>query len=184
MTVDERFLELDKDVNVQVSTSTVFEDELPTPFVPGSTLEIGDKLVFPPAYSKIHKRLLGGKWHQFVVLKLIKKDGTVTTYDYYPKKYVRPLYEYEMVNGRAKYKAMRPHKGTAIEFMVKFIGSTDKDTEGNVTATSTQKMMTALLNAEFEIMDINTLNVAAFVDGKRSETQLAEDKLFTIDKTK
>ena len=184
MTLDERFLELDKDANVQVSTSNIFEDELPTPFIPGSTLEIGDKLVFPSAYTKIHKRQLGGKWHQFVVLTLIKKDGTKTTYDFYPKKWVRPLYEYKLENGKTKFVGVRPHKGTAVEFMVSFIGSADKDEHGNVTATSTQKMMTALLNSELEIKDINTLNVAKFIDNKRSESEIAEDKLFTIDKNK
>lgn len=182
MTIDERFLELGKDVNVQVSTSNVFEDELPVPFIPGATLEKGDKLKFPASYAKIHKRQLGGKWHQFVVITLIKADGTNTTYDFYPKKWVRPLYEYELVNGKTKFKGMRPHKGTAIEFMNSFIGSADKDASGNVTKTSTQKMMEALLNAEFDIIDIDGVKVCAFTDGKRSETELADDKCYTIDK--
>ena len=182
MTVDERFLELEKDTNVDMTGSAVFEDELPIPFTPGSKLEKGDKLVFPSAYGKIPKRLIGGKWHQFVVLKLIKADGTVTTYDYFPKKYVRPLYEYELVNGKAKYKGMRPHKGTAIEFMCQYIGSADKDDTGNITTSSTQKMMTALLNTTLEIIDIDTVTVAKFVDNKRSETEVEEDKLYTIDK--
>jgi hypothetical protein len=182
MTIDERFLELDKDANVQISTSNVFEDELPVPFIPGATLEKGDKLKFPAAYTKIPKRQLGGKWHQFVVITLIKADGTTTTYDFYPKKWVRPLYEYYLVNGKAKFKGMRPHKGTAIEFMTSFIGSADKNAEGNVTKTSTQKMMEALLNAELEIIDVDKVSVAKFVEGVRSETELTDDKCYTIDK--
>lgn len=182
MTIDERFLELDKDANVQISTSNTFDDELPVPFIPGATLEVGDKLKFPSAYTKIPKRLLGGKWHQFAVITLIKKDGTTTTYDFFPKKWVRPLYEYELVNGKAKFKNMRPHKGTAVEFMTSFIGSADKDDTGNITKSSTQKMMEALLNAEFEIKDIDSVKVAKFVDSKRSETELDNDKLYTIDK--
>lgn len=182
MTIDERFLELDKDANVQISTSNTFDDELPVPFIPGATLEIGDKLKFPSAYTKIPKRQLGGKWHQFAVITLIKKDGTTTTYDFFPKKWVRPLYEYELIGGKAKFKNMRPHKGSAIAFMTSFIGSADKDDTGKVTKSSTQKMMEALLNAELEIMDIDSVKVAKFVDSKRSETELDDDKLYTIDK--
>lgn len=182
MTIDERFLELDKDANVQISSSNTFEDELPVPFIPGATLEVGDKLKFPSAYTKIPKRSLGGKWHQFAVITLIKKDGTTTTYDFFPKKWVRPLYEYELVGGKAKFKNMRPHKGSAIAFMTSFIGSADKDDTGVVTKSSTQKMMESLLNAELEIMDIDTVKVAKFIDNKRSETELGDDKLYTIDK--
>lgn len=183
MTIDERFFELDKDANVQLSSSNTFDDELPLPFIPGATLEIGDKLKFPSEYTKVPKRLLGGKWHQFAVITLIKKDGTTTTYDFFPKKFVRPLYEYELVGGKAKFKNMCPHKGTAVELMTSFIGSADKDdATGAITKSSTQKMMEELRNKTFEVKNIIPIKVAKFVDGKRSETELEDDKLYTIDK--
>ena len=181
MTVDERFLELEKDANVDMTGSAVFNDELPVPFTPGSKLEIGDKLVFPASYTQVPKRLIGGKWHQFTVVKLIKADGSVTTYDFFPKKFVRPLYEYELINGKAKFVTMRPHKGKAVELMTSFIGSADKDATGNVTKSSTQKMMEELRNKTIEVKGITTIKVAKFVDGKRSETELEDDKLYTID---
>ena len=183
MTIDERFSELEKDSNVDMTGGSTFEDELPVPFTPGSKLEIGDKLVFPSAYAKVPKRLIGGKWHQFVPIKLIKADGTVTTYDFYPKKFVRPLYEYELIGGKSKFVAMRPHKGTAVELMTSFIGSADKDAAtGAITKSSTQKMMEELRNKTFEVKGVTTIKVAKFVDGKRSETELEDDKLYTIDK--
>ena len=180
MTVDERLLELDKDVNVREATS--FGGPLPLPFIPNTGLEVGDTLKFRKPY-KIRERKLSGKWHSFAVLERIKADGTKTTFDFFPPKYARPLYEYEIVNGKAKFVAMRPHKGTFITKVMEYVGKDEKDENDVITKTSTDKLMDYLgdNNIDIEVKNIALVNTRAFVDGKPSDTELTEDKNYTID---
>lgn len=180
MTVDERLLELDKDVNVREATS--FGNPLPLPFTPNSGLEVGDVITFKKPY-KIRERKLSGKWHTFAVLDRVKADGTKTTFDYFPLKYARPLYEYALVNGKAKFVGMRPHKGTFIEKVMEYIGKDDKNEKEEIIKTSTDKLMDYLGDNEIsiEVKAITGVNTRAFEDGKPSETELVEDKNYTID---
>lgn len=180
MTVDERLLELDKDVNVREATS--FGSPLPLPFTPNSGLEVGDTIKFKKPY-KIRERRLSGKWHTFAVLERIKADGTKTTFDYFPLKYARPLYEYALVNGKAKFVGMRPHKGSFIEKVMEYIGKDDKDENDVITKSSTDKLMDYLGDNEIsiEVKAITGVNTRAFVEGKPSDTELVEDKNYTID---
>lgn len=180
MTVSERMQELDKDVNVRVASG--FGNELPLPFTPAAKLEVGDQLVFPSSYEgRIRERQLNGKWYPFAVVDLLKADGTKTTYDFFPPRYVRPVYEYKVEGGSVKFVGVRPHKGTSIQKMMSFIGTADKDDQGNITLSSTQKMMDSLLNTKHEIKAITAINSAKFVNGKRSETEVEEQNLLTID---
>lgn len=180
MTVDERLLELESDVNVREATS--FGSPLPLPFTPNSGLEVGDVIKFKKPY-KIRERKLSGKWHTFVVLERIKADGTKTTFDYFPLKYARPLYEYALVNGKAKFVGMRPHKGSFIEKVMEYIGKDDKNEKEEIIKTSTDKLMDYLGDNEIsiEVKAITGVNTRAFVEGKPSDTELVEDKNYTLD---
>jgi hypothetical protein len=180
MTVSERMQELDKDVNVRVASG--FGNELPLPFTPAAKLEVGDQLIFPSSYEgKIRERQLNGKWYPFAVVDLKKADGTMTTYDFFPTRYVRPIYEYKVDGGSVKFVGVRPHKGTSIQHMMSFIGSADKDAQGNITLSSTQKMMNSLLGTKHEVKAITAITSAKFVNGKRSETEVEEQNLLTVD---
>ena len=179
MTIVERNEQLAKDANVK--SVGAFNQDLPAPFTPGQTLVEGAIIEFPEAWTNdnVKSRTFNGKDYTFALLKMILPDGTETVYDFYPNSELRPGFEYKIENGKAVLVQTINNKGNLYEHMLSYVGKADKDENGTVITTATQKAMDALLGKKCKVAQLFKFQTVKFVDGKQTN-ELKDAYVHTI----
>lgn len=180
MTVNERIDELAKDANVQ--NAGVFGSDLPTPFTLQPKLGLGAVITFPTEYTldNVKARIFNGKKYYFVICEMVLVDGTETTYDFYPCSIVRPGFIYKKdASGKPKFDSTIPNKGTLIDHITSFIGKTDKDVDGNITTSSTQKAMDGLKSKSFKVDSVVDYETMKWTNNKPTD-ELVTKQAYTL----
>lgn len=180
MTVNERIAELAKDVNVR--GAGMFGSDLPTPFTPQAKLELGAEITFPAEYTKdnVKARIFNGNEYYFVVCKMVLADGTETTYDFYPCSIIRPGFIYKRgSDSKLRFETTIPNKGTLIDHIMSFVGKADKDANGNITTSSTQKAMDGLKGKSFKVDGIVDYETMKWLNNKQTD-ELITKQAYTL----
>lgn len=179
MTIKERNEQLAKDATVVASGS--FSQDLPAPFVPGQKLVEGAIIEFPKAWSvtNVMDRIFNGKKYTFALLKMVLPDGTETVWDFYPNSELRPGFEYEIVDGKAKLVKTIDNKGSLHDHILSYVGKADKDADGNILVTATQKAMDALLGKKAKVESLFKYSTVKYVNGQQTN-ELKDAYVHTI----
>lgn len=170
MTVNERIAELAKDVNVR--GAGMFGNALPTPFTPQVKLELGAMVTFPTEYTKdnVKVRTFNGNDYYFVVCKMVLADGTETTYDFYPCSIARAGFIYKRSSdGKLKFETTISNKGTLLDHIMSFVGKDDKDADGKITTSSTQKAMDGLKGKTFKVDGVVDYETMKWLNNKQTD---------------
>lgn len=181
MTVSERSEQLKNDANVKGVGK--FNQDLPAPFVPGQKLEVGAILNFPNEWTEenVKERVFNGKGYTFAIIEMILANGDKTTFDYYPNSEVRPGFVYKLVDGKAVLDTTITNKGDLYDHMASFMGKAEKDADGNITETATQKAMDALLGKSFKVKALSDYETVKFKDGAPID-ELQTKQMHTINR--
>lgn len=180
MTVNERIAELAKDVNVQ--NAGVFGSDLPTPFTPQAKLELDAVVTFPAKYTKdnVKAGIFNGNKYYFAVCKMVLADGTETTYDFYPCSIIRPGFIYKRgADDKLRFESTIPNKGTLIDHITSFVGKADKDADGNITTSSTQKAMDGLKGKSFKVEAVVDYETMKWSNNKQTD-ELVTKQAYTL----
>jgi hypothetical protein len=126
MTVAERIAENAKNSNIQEVTT--FSKGMPPQFDGDSMLAEGDKIVMPTQMPKVYQQVFGNNKAEFIVVELIKKDGTKTSFNFFPSSLSKTIFPAEMVDGVVKLKLPVVHpKGDVVDHYLSFRGKSKGD---------------------------------------------------------
>lgn len=184
MTVEER-ININKGSKDIVMGGTKFSNNMRAPFDPAAQLQIGDKLVFPTSLEgRMGTSKFNGNTYEFVVLEVLKKDGSKTAINWFPSTFLKMAFEAEMTaSGIAQNNGnIYETTGTAVDAFLSQRGKADFDPQTNqVIKSDTQKGVEQLLGKTVVINDRKSYKTIGFTDHKRDNTKLVDTVIFKYD---
>lgn len=174
MTVAEKISDNLKNANITETTS--FSKGMPPTFDGDSMLAVGDKIVMPANIDKVYSQKFGTSHAEFIVVKLVKANGTETAFNFFPSSLSKTIFPAEEVNGQVKLKLPVMHpKGDVVDNYLSFRGKT-QDGKNDV-----QLAMESMLNWTIEITDDLVVKTQKWVNGS-AVNELKDTHVFTYSK--
>lgn len=184
MTKEER-INLNKgDEFVTMGGTTTFNSNLRAPFDPSAQLLVGDVLVFPETITAeiMGTRRFNGNTYQFMVVEVIKADGTKTAINWFPSSFIRATFEYKMDGDSAVMTGnIFEPKGTAIDLFKQNRGKAEYDDKNNLVESDTQKCVEALLGKKVKVANRTKVDTVGFVNNMRDTSKLVPAFVLTYD---
>lgn len=174
MTVAEKIQENAKNSNITEVQS--FSKNLPPQFDGDSMLQKGDKIVMPTTMPKIYSQIFGTNSAEFMVVELIKADGSRTAFNFFPSSLSKTIFPAEMVNGVAKLKLPVMHpKGDVCNHYLSFRGKKDGD------KSEVQQAIESMLGWTIEITGDDVVKTQKWANGV-ALNELKDTHVFTYTK--
>jgi hypothetical protein len=174
MTIVEKIAENAKNANIQPATS--FSKSMPPQFDADGLLQLGDKIIMPATMPQIYQQKFGTNIGEFIVVELIKKNGTKTAFNLFPPMFSRTIFPAEMVDGVAKLKLpVRHPKGNVVDHYLSFRG------KGTDEKTDVQLAIESMLGWTIEVKGDEPVKTQKWVNGVATN-ELKDSHVFTFEK--
>lgn len=174
MTVAEKIAENAKNSNIQEVAN--FSKGMPPQFDGDSMLAEGDKIIMPAQMPKVYQQLFGTNKAEFIVVELIKKDGTRTSFNFFPSSLSKTIFPAEMVGDVVKLKLPVIHpKGDVVNHYLSFRGKS----EGG--KNDVQLAMESMLGWTIEITGDEVVKTQKWANGN-ALNELRDTHVFTYTK--
>lgn len=158
MTVAEKQAENAKNSNI--SPVTTFSKGMPPQFDGDSILQVGDKIVIPENMPQVYEQKFGENTAEFIVVELVRKDGTKTAFNFFPSSLSKTIFPAEKVDGVVKLKLPVDHPdGDVVNHYMSFRG------KGTEEQSDVQMAMESMLGWVIEIADDKTIPTQKWVKG-------------------
>lgn len=174
MTVAEKITENEKNSNITKAAS--FSKGMPPQFDADSMLQKGDKIVIPDTMPAVYSQKFGSNKAEFIVVELIKKDGSKTAFNFFPSSLSKTIFPAEMIDGVAKLKLPVMHPtGDVVDHYLSFRGKSEGEKN------DVQLAMESMLGWTIEVADDLVVRTQKWVDGV-AQNELKDTHVFTYKK--
>lgn len=185
MTVEQRININRGDANISMG-GTAFGANMRAPFDPAAQLQIGDKLIFPTSLDgRMGTNTFRGKKYEFMIVEVLKKDGSKTAINWYPSTFLKMAFEAKMGTAGIAENTGEIYQtaGDAVDAFTKERGNAEYDPQtGKCIKTDTQKGVEQLLGKTVVISDKKVYKTVGFDrDGNRDTTKLVDTPIFKYD---
>lgn len=185
MTVIERINANGTDGSMKMGLG-MFSNGMKPVFDGGAALNEGDILIFPTVAEmgqRIGSRDFNGNDYEFMVIEVQASDGTTRAINWFPTTFQNPIFIWAEDDDKNLYRTgevVYP-EGTAVTEFLKSRGQAEKDANGNIIKSDTQKGVESLAGKKVKITSKAMMKTTGFVNGQPDHSKLIEKALYHYD---
>ena len=185
MTVSERISANAGNANMKMGLG-VFSNGMKPIFGGSAALNEGDILIFPPLDEmgdRIGSQHFMGKDYEFLVIEVHSPDGTERAMNWFPTPFQNPIFEWNTDDHGYLYRTANIFypEGTAVDEFLKVRNLPEKDEEGNIVKSDTQKGVELLAGKKVKVTSKVLINTVGFKNWLLDSNHLIKKALCRYD---
>ena len=185
MTISERVSANAGNANMKMGLG-VFSNGMKPIFGGSAALNEGDILIFPPLEEmgdRIGSQHFMGKDYEFLVIEVHSPDGTERAMNWFPTTFQNPIFEWNTDDHGYLYRTANIFypEGTAVEEFLKVRNLPEKDEEGNIVKSDTQKGVELLAGKKVKVTSKVLIDTVGFKNGQLDCNHLIKKALCRYD---